>query len=544
MIILLLQVLFLYIFSLVGWRYIRQFIVKSPLENIPGPTPISFLKGNFPQLFDVNGWEFHKDIATRYGSVVKLKALLGENQLYVFDPKAMHHIVVKDQYIYEETDQFIKGNRIIFGEGLLATLGDQHRKQRKILNPVFSIAHMREMIPIFWEVSNKLRDTLVSKVKNGAQEIDVTTWMTRTALELVGQSGLGYSFDPLTEHGTPHPYSVAVKQFVPVSFKMLFFRVYALPKLLNLGTPGFRRWLVDIAPSKTLHKIRDIVNLMHATSLEILQSKRKALEEGDEAVLRQVARGKDIMSILMKANTEASEEDRLSEDEILGQMSALIFAAMDTTSTALSRVMYLLSSHENVQEKLRQEIKEARANHGDLGYDTLISLPYLDAVCRETLRLYPPVSQVSRIARQDIILPLSKPIKGLDGKDIHEIAVPKNTVVHVSILSANRNLDIWGEDAFEWKPERWLAPLPGTVKDAHIPGIYSNLMTFIGGGRACIGFKFSQLEMKVVLAMLLESFKFSPSNKEIFWAMNGITTPTVVGGDPSVPSLPMKISLA
>jgi cytochrome P450 len=135
----------LYAFSWALWKAVRNYFVKSALDNIPGPSPGSFWKGSFPQIFDVNGWDFHREIAENYGPVVKVKALLGESQLYVFDPKALHHIVVKDQYIYEETTSFILGNRLIFGHGLLGTLGEQHRKQRKMLNPVFSIVHMREM---------------------------------------------------------------------------------------------------------------------------------------------------------------------------------------------------------------------------------------------------------------------------------------------------------------------------------------------------------------------------------------------------------------
>ena len=67
--------------------------------------------------------------------------------------------------------------------------------------------------------------------------------------------------------------------------------------------------------------------------------------------------------------------------------STLTFAAMDTTSNALARIMHLLSVHQNVQNRLRQEIVDARSRHGDLGYDELVALPYLDAICRETLRL-------------------------------------------------------------------------------------------------------------------------------------------------------------
>ena len=60
---------------------------------------------------------------------------------------------------------------------------------------------------------------------------------------------------------------------------------------------------------------------------------------------------------------------------------------MDTTSNALARIIHLLSTHQDVQSKLRQEIVDARSRHGDLAYDELVALPYLDAICRETLRL-------------------------------------------------------------------------------------------------------------------------------------------------------------
>ena len=68
---------------------------------------------------------------------------------------------------------------------------------------------------------------------------------------------------------------------------------------------------------------------------------------------------------------------------------------MDTTSSALCRILWLLAQHPEVQETMREELRVAReAADGDIPYDELVALPFLDALCRETLRLYPPVSQV------------------------------------------------------------------------------------------------------------------------------------------------------
>jgi cytochrome P450 len=65
-----------------------------------------------------------------------------------------------------------------------------------------------------------------------------------------------------------------------------------------------------------------------------------------------------------------------------------MIAGTDTTSNALCRILYLLALHPEVQDKLREELTEIRAVSGELGYDDLVELPFLEAVCRETLRLY------------------------------------------------------------------------------------------------------------------------------------------------------------
>lgn len=188
---------------------------------------------------------------------------------------------------------------------------------------------------------------------------------------------------------------------------------------------------------------------------------------------------------------------------------------MDTTSSALARTLHLLADHPEVQQRLRQELQESSQGE-DLPYDVLHKLPYLDAVCRETLRLCvfaseselfprliplrlhntdihpsPPssasasehrrfsvgtalIKRVSR-AKKDTVLPFSAPIHMRDGTVLQEIAVPRGTTALISIHTCNRNKALWGEDAEEWKPERWLQPLRPELEKTTIPGVYSNL---------------------------------------------------------------------
>ncbi|KAI0754283.1 cytochrome P450 [Daedaleopsis nitida] len=523
------------------WKYFRQIVVKSPLDNVPGPAICneSYLYGHLQHLVDSNGWDFIHNLTESYNGIVKLQGPLGHRMLYVFDPVAMHNIVVKDQYIYEETGFFIKSFRLLLGPGLLGTLGEHHRKQRKMLNPVFSTTHMRRMNSIFNDIGHKLQTAIEQQLKGheGPVELDMHSWISRTALELIGQAGLGYSFDPLVE-AKPDEFASAIKEFQPTMVELSILR-RILPYLPEYGSATFRRKLMEMIPNARVQKMKSIVDTIHRRSVEIFEEKKRALEQGDKAVTHQVGEGKDIMSILLKANMAASEEDRLPDEELIGQMSTFIMAGMDTTSNALVATLDLLAKNPDVQDKLRDEILEA-SKGGDLEYDALFSLPYLDAVCRETLRLQPTIGMMFKETRQDVVLPLGQPIRGRDGSLIHEIPVPKDTTVIIGIRSSNQNKAIWGEDALEWKPERWLSPLPATVTEAKIPGIYSHLMTFLGGGRACIGFKFSQHEMKIVLAVLTK-FTLAPSEKPIFWNMSGVRYPTV--GKSKEPQMPLVVGL-
>jgi cytochrome P450 len=77
-------------------------------------------------------------------------------------------------------------------------------------------------------------------------------------------------------------------------------------------------------------------------------------------------------------------------------------------------------------------------------------------------------------AEVDFVLPLSRPITDINREELKSIFLPKGTQIFVNIMGINCSRDIWGDDANEWKPERWLEPLPKSVTDSHIPGIYMN----------------------------------------------------------------------
>ncbi|TFY67334.1 hypothetical protein EVG20_g3975 [Dentipellis fragilis] len=443
--------------ALLTWKFLWQWYKQTPLRNVPGPPSPSFFIGNIGQLLHpLRAWKFHDEIVKKYGRIVRVGGFFGDTMLYVSDPRVLHHVLLRDKHYFEESEAFLVLSDYLL-KGLLSSSGDVHRRHRKLLNPAFSGNSMRYPAPIFQRVTHELRNLLTAKVEKGKTEVDMMAWMTRLSLELIGQGGLGYSFDALNERST-NRYGAAVKNLVPTLANVAIF---------NQTIPMVSWW-----PS--FNKLVSIVDVMDETTQEVFKHKKAALAKGDNALIHQIGEGRDIMSILLKASLAASEEDRMSDTEMLGQMNVLTFAAMDTTTSALSRIFLALAQHPDAQAKLRAELREAQMGGQDLTFDELNNLPYLEAVTRETLRLYPPFPIITRTTTEDVVLPVASPMIAADGSNMSELHIAKNTEIIISILAVNRDPGIWGPDASEWKPERWLSPLPASLSNAAIPGVYSN----------------------------------------------------------------------
>jgi cytochrome P450 len=146
----------------------------------------------------------------------------------------------------------------------------------------------------------------------------------------------------------------------------------------------------------------------------------------------------------------------MSDNEILDQLSTFLFAGSDTTAISIAWVLYYLALNPSIQSELRDElIAAADSSTSDVQHQDplaqLESLPLLDAVVRETLRIAPPVHGTIRVAMQDDVVPLSEPVTLRTGETVQEIEVKKGSYVHIPIEGLNHSKDIWGDDALEFK---------------------------------------------------------------------------------------------
>lgn len=161
----------------------------------------------------------------------------------------------------------------------------------------------------------------------------------------------------------------------------------------------------------------------------------------------------------MKSNLSSDSARRLSDSDLLDQISSFFFSGSDTTALALSWCLHYLALHPDIQTRLREEIThpialEPGSSSEDRAYDVLESFPLLDAVIRETLRLCPPVHGTLRVATQNDLIPVSDPVVLSDGKVVSpggHIQIRKGSIIHIPIEGLNFAKDIWSEDPLEFR---------------------------------------------------------------------------------------------
>ncbi|KAK0434851.1 cytochrome P450, partial [Desarmillaria tabescens] len=156
----------------------------------------------------------------------------------------------------------------------------------------------------------------------------------------------------------------------------------------------------------------------------------------------------------------------------LSHCSTFVIAGHETTATTLGWLLYELSAHPEDQRKIWEEISQACLQNTKLSSNEYDSMPFLNAAIKENLRLHPIAPTLMRRAVQDDCLPLSEPIITKDGKILKGIPIPEGQTIHCSIYMYNRLPNIWGPDADQWNPNRFIGD---RAQPRTLLGMYGNL---------------------------------------------------------------------
>jgi cytochrome P450 len=407
-----------------------------PKRGFPGSTLLRFRK---------NPLSFLERMAREFGDVSYLK-LGRENIFFVNHPDFIRDVLVTNHHYFTKGRAFAR-TRDLLGEGLLTSEGEFHRRQRRMIQPAFQ----SRRIARFAEAMTKHAERVRSRWHDGAT-LDVSHEMMRLTLAVVAETLLGADLESEASE---------VGAVLRATMESLSTRILPLGTVLEkLPLPGIRRMKACRA------KLDEIV-------YRLINERRASGMEHD-----------DLLQMLLIAQDEEDSTARMTDEQVRDEVMTIVLAGQLTTANALSWTWYLLSKHQEVENRLHEELDRVLGNGLPVLAD-LKALLYTEKVITESLRLYPPAWMTPR--------------RALDDYQIGGYIAPARSIVMMSQYVMHRDARYFPEP-LRFDPERWTPEFRAALpKYAYFP--------FGGGPRGCIGEGFAWMEMIFVVATLAQQWK-------------------------------------
>lgn len=407
-----------------------------------------------------------EDCTQRYGDCFTLH--VGNNfgpVVFVSNPQALQEILSVSKN-WDSPGDFNGVFEPLLGKHSVITVsGTRHQRQRQLLMPPFHGERMR----IYGELISAVTEQVMSQWRND-EPFCVRSSTQAIALRVILKAVFGLDEGPRGQQLEHLLGAMLDETSSPYSAAMLYFR--ALQRNLGPLTP----W-------------GNFLRRQQATDTLLYEEIQKRRANPDPS-------GTDILSLLMAARDEAGEP--MTDLELHDELMTLLVAGHETTATALAWALYWIHKLPSVRDKLLEELDSLG---DDSDPSAIFRLPYLSAVCSETLRIY-PVGMLTFARR--VKVPLS-----LMGYELEP-----GTPVLGSIYLTHRREDLYPEPE-QFKPERFLERQFSAYE--YLP--------FGGGSRRCIGLAFAQFEMKVVLAKILSRVQLKlADNREVRPTRRGLVT--------------------
>ncbi|MED6136924.1 hypothetical protein PIB30_060266 [Stylosanthes scabra] len=388
-------------------------------------------------------------------------------RLFILDPDKIREITNK---VYEFQKPDTSPLFRLLASGFATYDGDKWAKHRKIVSPAFNVEKMKMLVPIFVECC----DEMISKWENelgsceGPREMDVWPSIQNVSSDVLARAGFGSSY----EEGK----RVFQLQREMLTLTMTLFKFAFVP--------GYR-----FLPTHTNRRMKAIDKEIREALMAIINRRLKLIKAGEPT-------NNDLLGILLESNHKAESEKNssggMSLRDVVEEVKLFYLAGQEANAELLVWTMLLLSKHPDWQAKAREEVFQVFGNEKP-DYDKLAQLKIVPMILQESLRLYPPVVMFARFLRKDAKL--------------GDLTIPAGVELVVPISMLHQDKEFWGDDAKEFKPERFAE---GVSKATNGKLSY---MPFGWGPRLCIGQNFGLLEAKIAVSMILQRFSFelSPS---------------------------------
>ena len=371
----------------------------------------------------------------------------GNNFVFVNHPEAIKELLSKDRQRFPALGRENGLLRPLVGDNSIFLISsDRHKNRRKLLLPPFH----GERMPLYGKLIRDLTIDIFNRLSIG-EAFTVRTLTQDVSLQVILEAVYGLNRGERSQKLRTLMTQIADAFSSPLTSSLLFF------DWLQQDWGEWSPW------GKFVRQQQELDRAIY----EEIEFRRANFNEGRQ----------DILSLLMSAKDEA--EKPLSDRELRDELMSLMLAGHETTATSMAWAMYWIHRLPEVKRKLLAEIEALGTSPDPM---EIAKLPYLNAVCQETFRIYP-------------VAMLTFPRVALQAQELYGYEIPRNTILLGCIYLLHQREDIYPNPK-QFRPERFL-------KKQYSPYEY---LTFGGGSRRCVGEALAQFEMKIAIATVLANY--------------------------------------
>ncbi|KAL4079574.1 cytochrome P450 [Scleroderma citrinum] len=438
--------------------------------------------------------ELHK----KYGPLVRL----APNHVSIANPEALQIVYAHGNGSLKSDfyDAFVSIHRGLFNTRDRA----QHTRKRKIISHIFSPKNVLEFEPIARSYVRQLLkqwDRLYESAMEGGRGtdgdsgwygqdgrlwFDCLPWYNYLAFDIIGDLAFGSPFGMIENGKDSAPVAVAQEAAMGSYGSKEGCEVVHIPAVQILNRRGEFSASMGVLPPHWRPYVR-LLPWYGKGSAAVKNLAGLAVA----AVAKRLTTPTDRVDLLSKLQEGRDDEGNpMGREELTAEALTQLIAGSDTTSNSSCAISYYIARHPYVQEKLQNELDEVLTSEDDVvaTYEQVKRLPYLEAVINEGLRMH---------STSAIGLPRVAPEGGLTINGIH---FPQGAILSVPTLTIHRDKKVWGDDADEFRPERWFERDPAALSKAFNPFSY--------GPRACVGRNIASMELLVIISSVFRRYHF------------------------------------
>lgn len=429
------------------------------------------------------------DFYEKLGSYTINNRVLFENRIITADPENIKIILAQQFEHFEKGPETRWLFNPLLGTGVFAADGELWKFHRSMTRPFFSrdrISHF----DIFDRHAEEALNKLAERLREGVA-VDIQDLVGRFTLDSATEFLFGHDVRSLSgslPYPDNHPSRIAVSTSDVENFSTRFAEAFSEAQRITAHRSRYGvHWpLMEFWKDQIKEPMRIVKELIEPIVEEAVKKKQLRAAAGAGFEKRDEEEG-----TLLENLVNETDDLEILRDEIM----SLLVAGRDTTASTLTFVIYMLAEHPEVLKRLREEVIEKIGPNRRPEYDDLKEMKYLRAVINETLRLYPVVPFNIRQSKNATLWPAKEP----GGKPMY---IPANTRTPYTVFVMHRRKDLWGPDALEFDPDRFLDSRLHKYLTPN-PFIF---LPFNAGPRICLGQQFAYNEASFFLVRLLQRF--------------------------------------